>query len=194
MSDQQIDHRVIALYLFLVPFVRPVVEKKMDEAIATPYAEDEVRKISREVGQELLDRGASFADIKAAMKEVRHRLRNPQAVTPEERDAMATDVTNEATAAIVMTWMNALVIAPPGGPDDERTLDLSTLDDCMLPPIGGMVNAIFDFFLPSIWLTPDEARGILRAVRASLPKGQVIPGEVVALLLAENITVDDGGD
>jgi hypothetical protein len=191
MSGHQVDHRVIALHNFLVPFVRPVVEKKMDEAIAAAsFTEEEVIEISRMFGEMLRAQGASFAEIKAAMKEVRDRLRNPQDVTPEEREEAATDATNEAVVGLVMAWMNVLANAPPGEPDDERTLDLATLDDCMLPPLPEVVEMLFDMFLGPTALEPDDARAVLRAVRASLPTGKTLPDETVALLLAENITVD----
>ncbi len=179
------------LHFLLLPYVTTIVAERIQHFLdTTVLSPDELRAIMRIRGQEVRADGGTFAEIKAAMKDIRDRSRNLKDVPEEHKAAVIEEMSHRTTAGVVTAWLMALVAAAPGGPDDERTLDLSTLDDAMLPPFHEGMDMLFIFILAHTDFDIDDARVVLRQVRAALPSEKIIPDPVKTLLLADNVTVD----
>ncbi len=196
MIDQNnVDHRVFVLHNLFLPHVTPIVEKKIREFFKTAnFSPAEIADLLRKIKEEVTARGGTPDEVKAAVKLMRITIRRLQNVTEEEKASAIEFACDRATEGVITPWMFALVTAAPGGLKDERTLDLTTLDEAMLPPLDDGTRFFFSLYLSQTELEFDEARAVLVAVRAALPAGKIIPDEAASLLLEQNITVDDGTD
>lgn len=168
------------------PHVEPVVGGKIRAEIANAsYSEQEVVALTHALGEALQAQGASFSDLKKHMKEARQRLRDPSSVTPAEIDEITTDAVDESTAILVSSWGNVLIICATEGSGE---ISLASLDDCMLPPLDGLLDELFTEACGQSNLSLDEARGVLRAVKASIAPDS-LPAEMIAILAHEDVVI-----
>lgn len=169
------------------PHLDPVVGAKITSEIRNAsFTEEEVRALSRALGEAYQMQGASFSDLKKAMKEARERLRDPSSVPQEELDEMVADACDEAATVLVSSWCNVLIIE---GTQNGAGISLATIDDAMLPPLDEQMAELLAQAVGQANLTVDEARGILRAVRASLAVGETIPEAMTVILQREGVVV-----
>lgn len=74
--------------------------------------------------------------------------------------------------------------------DGGRKLDLSTLDDAMLPPLADDLSRIFHECCGRRMAGPALTRVILGRVRATLPNGHRLPADALAVLVSRGIVVN----
>lgn len=190
IHDPDDDTATQAAFGLLVELVRPhldpVVGAKITSEIRNAtFTEEEVRALSRALGEAYQMQGASFSDLKKAMKEARQRLRDPSSVTQEEVDEIVADACDEALTILVSSWCNVLIIEGTEG----SGISLATVDDAMLPPLDEQMAGLFSEAVGQANLTVDEARAALRAARATLPAGEVLPEALVVILQREGVAV-----
>jgi hypothetical protein len=171
----------------VLPHLTPVLGAKLTAEIrGTTFSEEDVITLTRVLGQMLQSQGASFAEMKKAMKEARERLRDPASITQEEVDEMVGGACDEAATVLVSSWANVLIIE---GTEDPDGISLGTIDDAMLPPLDEQMSALFAESVGQTELTVDEARAILRTVRSGLKQGEVLPEPMVIILRHEGVNV-----
>lgn len=73
--------------------------------------------------------------------------------------------------------------------DGDRTLRLSTLDDAMLPPLDDDLSRIFRECCGRRMAGHALTRDILGRVRASLPPGERLPADALAVLASRSIDI-----
>ena len=98
----------------------------------------------------------------------------------------------KTVGTIVCFWMQALVLTA----EDRRKLILANLDEAMLPinhpPIFKDKNIaqLLDEQCATLVISAQDVRNILRAVRHSLPTGQVLPEAMIDYLKSAGVTVE----
>ncbi|MEY4744781.1 MAG: hypothetical protein RL272_726 [Candidatus Parcubacteria bacterium] len=99
-------------------------------------------------------------------------------------DWSVVDAVESATFTLVLGWLDTF----PKPQKGMLAIDTGTLDEAMLPPLDTVRAERFRECCSRVCLSEMEVRGILCAVRGSLPPGDVIPEEAAMLLGADLIT------
>lgn len=93
----------------------------------------------------------------------------------------------ETVEELVRVWTTSLFFfARKNG-----KVELSALDEMMLPPTVAEYPPVYELISFCTLLTADDAQSILRAVKNSLPNGQLLPAAAVEYLQFAGITVID---
>jgi hypothetical protein len=120
-----------------------------------------------------------LSGLKAAAKEAFKALFNRPRMSEKQIGAASGQWLNESAALFVRGWLETLEASIPDA--EDASFDPSALDDAMLPPLEGFDPTAIIMMLCAD-LEPEDIRAILRSVKASLPPGQLIPAEALALL------------
>jgi hypothetical protein len=158
------------------PFVR---DRAMASAKAFTSDPEAVRTMVRAMGKSARDRGASWSEVKAVMKEVRQALQNV--------DALLMLATVETVPFVVAAWVQTLMTHVRQG-KSVSLLRADILDDAMLPP-GDDAATFFDMMMAESPIDGDLGREILRAVKSKLPEGKCLPEELIEFLCIRKIFV-----
>lgn len=181
------------LFVLFRPFVEPVVKPKVVAELSKPWklgGEEYANELR--VFAEIAEGRANCktpAELEADLERVLEILREPPPCTSEQIEAEAAERVDETTDRLVATWLECISLGNPYDVYGGSELDVATVGDDMLPPIGPELAAAFDESFASFDLTPDEARGILRAVRATLPAGKRLPDDAVEILHPHLVTI-----
>ena len=192
-NSESIDHRFVTLHALFLPYVVPIITEKINSYFDSLHlSKDELRAVLALVRDRVLADGGTPAKANAMAKEMGRTIRKLKNTPLKMREEVIEYSADSATAATIIGWITALTNGAPGNLDDERTLDLATLDDAMLPPLDEGTKMFFALILANTEFEFSDARAVLVAVRKSFPKGQQLPEEAISFLLEDNITVDDG--
>ncbi len=192
-NSESIDHRFVTLHALFLPYVVPIITEKINSYFDSLHlSKDELRAVLALVRDRVLADGGTPAKANAMAKEMGRTIRKLKNTPLKTREEVIEYSADSATAATIIGWITALTNGAPGNLDDERTLDLATLDDAMLPPLDEGTKMFFALILANTEFEFSDARAVLVAVRKSFPKGQQLPEEAISFLLEDNITVDDG--
>ncbi len=192
-NSESIDHRFVTLHALFLPYVVPIITEKINRCFdSLNFSKDELRAVLALVRDRVLAEGGTLAKANAMAKEMGRTIRKLKNTPQKTREEVIEYAADSATAATIIGWITALTNGAPGNLDDERTLDLATLDDAMLPPLDEGTKMFFGLILANTEFEFSDARAVLVAVRKSFPKGQQLPEEAISFLLEDNITVDDG--
>jgi hypothetical protein len=199
-----------ALCARLLPFVREAVEPLMrremaaplpaeeEESLATGMAafamafekaeasddpEAELGRMAKKLDERFAGRSALEPDDERRLVEIEREARSAcvAAATEEEIAHFTGEEARTATAQVASSWHRRLLKAAADG-----ILDPATLDEYGLPP-GTDADFLLQAFTVPIGI--EEARGILRKIRASLPDSKVLPDEMIDLLAIDGVTL-----
>lgn len=171
------------LFLQLVeqfkPHVAAVALPKMRAQARSPYGLDETKvlllfPLPPMVVLALYEwkrQGLLLEGVKRTGKEALKAIFRRPRMSKKEIAAQSEEWVREATTAFVRGWLSTLEFAAS---TDSRTLaDLSWLDNAMLPKLKDVDPTGTIRAYGGEKLTPDEVRTALRAVRISLPPGEL---------------------
>lgn len=180
-----------ALVTLFEPHVEAVAGDRIRaEAIAIvsrPRKERDVIAFSRTAGALAIAGGATFAETKALMKEIRAEMRHPSPPTEDDyRDRYRQAVRQEADA-LVLDWLAALTYVAVHMPP-ANWLDARMLDEAMLPQPRPAWMAIYEELRTPRRLSITDSRLVLTAARTSSGCDH-LPAEAVALLRMQGIHI-----
>jgi hypothetical protein len=184
-----LDELFTSLAAHVRPHLTPHIAAHVTAEIrGVSLSEEEIRMLMHALGEALVAQGATRAELKAELKAARARLRDPSSIPDEELEEVITEATDEALTVLLSAWGNVLVITSV---ETDTDISLAGLDDCMLPPLGEELGALFAEACEQANLTVDQARDVLRATKAALPAGHGIPEAMTAILAHEGVCVTD---
>jgi len=172
------------------PHVEAIVRKQCtDELSNAKVSDDDAKMIMEALRKHLIGLGADPKEADEAIAQAEPRIRNPQAVPPEEIDEVVAEATTEETGLLVSNWINILAdvrMLPSSG---NTIIDLYGLDDAMLPHLNADQREFLEILCMQGVLGEAEMREVLRQVKAALPAGAALPEDLVKLFENEGTFV-----
>ena len=194
--DDDKDQHFFALVELFRPHVAAVKTPKMLAWARKPYSDEEKKVL---LGFPLTP---LLANALAAWRQEKTLLRGVVSMTREltkalfsrprlsekQIDADLQRWINEAAAGFVRGWL--IVLQGEARKSPTASLDSRQLDGAMLPsPHGGIDPPAMISVFDADQMSAAEIRGILRAVRATLPPGQPLPADAIEHLRLEGVKI-----
>lgn len=171
------------------PYVEPLVIAnldKLDKELATApqwnLSHEQIEEIKKAI-ESAVDEEAT----EEQREELLEALRHPSPPTPTDLQQEREEAIQEACDQLISGWMQELVLAQLEAGTTE--ISAASLDDAMLPPMSAELTEAFDMDFNGVLLDAAQAREVLRAIRRSLPAGQVLPEAMVEYLSCQGIKI-----
>ena len=177
-----LNKALLTLRDLVLPHAAALVRASMIKtAAALNMVGERIDQNAEAIRQGLLARGEPPEAVEQMVAEAREKMTEIGRGFGQRFDEMVEQAVAESTALVVATWANALGLfaSRSGG---IAWLRLSQLGDDMLPVGAKDCDEAFDADFVESPIDGLVARDILRAFRASLPVGKVLPDEMVTAL------------
>ncbi len=172
------------------PHVLPILAIRVEQEMRSPpppLTDEQIAWFARSGASSTAD--AESDEANQIQKVVSDALRNPEPVTNETIAATVQETIDREVGRLVSAWLSILHLAAGNCYAGRTLLDLASLNDAMLPELRSDLLATFDDCFAPFYLTPDDARVVLRIVRAALPLGKRLPDEAVEILALWHVAI-----
>ena len=168
-----------------------MLQKPIGNMDSGPAVSEEQIKKADMLGSQLESFFMSFVKPVATLRAREIIEANSEKFSSEENEEFIAWEVSNGNYNLVSDFLSALYVAA----EDNKKLDLSSLDDSMLPtfaPDGKDATVLaegFESLAASTVLSVADSYEILRAVKRSLPVGMTLPDAAVEYLKLEGIEV-----